>query len=309
MGVRRIRNILKELQGIYLRSDELSEEFEKVLVRTSRDAFVVFVGNFLSTLFLAVSAIIVARLLQPENYGIYSVSLLVSSVLLLFTDFGIDSALVKYVSKFNALRKEEIVKEVVFKGLVLKLFVVSVVSVVNYLFAFELSTTLAERPELAYYVSLTSILTFSTALMNSFLAIMTALGRMKLRSFVMIMQSLTKLLLSPLLVLLGFGVLGALLGHIASYVVSCVTGFVVMLSYVKLKKPRENIVRSYDLVRFGLPLYLSGLLSVVLQRLQYVMLARIATNAELGNMQAANQFISLITLTIAPFSITLFPVF
>ncbi|MEM0086610.1 MAG: oligosaccharide flippase family protein, partial [Zestosphaera sp.] len=159
MGVRRIRNILKELQGIYLRSDELSEEFEKVLVRTSRDAFVVFVGNFLSTLFLAVSAIIVARLLQPENYGIYSVSLLVSSVLLLFTDFGIDSALVKYVSKFNALRKEEIVKEVVFKGLVLKLFVVSVVSVVNYLFAFELSTTLAERPELAYYVSLTSILT------------------------------------------------------------------------------------------------------------------------------------------------------
>ncbi|MEM4033051.1 MAG: hypothetical protein QXV53_07115, partial [Zestosphaera sp.] len=62
MGVRRIRNILKELQGIYLRSDELSEEFEKVLVRTSRDAFVVFVGNFLSTLFLAVSAIIVARL-------------------------------------------------------------------------------------------------------------------------------------------------------------------------------------------------------------------------------------------------------
>ncbi|MEM1797454.1 MAG: oligosaccharide flippase family protein [Zestosphaera sp.] len=309
MGVRRIRNILKELQGIYLRSDELSEEFEKVLVRTSRDAFVVFVGNFLSTLFLAVSAIIVARLLQPENYGIYSVSLLVSSVLLLFTDFGIDSALVKYVSKFNALRKEEIVKEVVFKGLVLKLFVVSVVSVVNYLFAFELSTTLAERPELAYYVSLTSILTFSTALMNSFLAIMTALGRMKLRSFVMIMQSLTKLLLSPLLVLLGFGVLGALLGHIASYVVSCVAGFVVMLGYVKLKKPRENIVRSYDLVRFGLPLYLSGLLSVVLQRFQYVMLARIATNAELGNMQAANQFISLITLTIAPFSITLFPVF
>lgn len=280
-----------------------------MLVRTSRDALVIFVGNFLSTLFLAVSAIIVARLLQPENYGVYSVSLVVSSVLLLFTDFGIDSALVKYVSKFNALKKEEIVKEVVVKGFILKLLIVSAVSAINYLFALELSAALAERPELSNYVSLTAILTFSTALMNSSLAVMTALGRMKLRSFVMVMQSLTKLLLSPLLVLLGLGVLGALLGHITSYAVSCVVSFIVILNYVKLERPREKIVRFSDLIRFGLPLYLSGLLSVVLQRFQYVMLARIATNAELGNMQAANQFISLITLTIAPFSITLFPVF
>lgn len=296
--------------GIYLRLDELSEEFEKVLVRTSRDALVVFVGNFLSTLFLALSAIVVARLLQPENYGVYSVSLVVSNVLLLFTDFGIDSALVKYVSKFNTLRREEIVREVVIKGLMLKILIVSAVSIVNYLFALEFSTLLAERPELSYYVSLTAILTFSTALANSSLAIITALGRMKLRSAIMVIQSLTKLALSPLLVLVGFSVLGALLGHIASYVVSCGAGLAIILNYyIKLRKPSGDIIRSSDLIRFGLPLYLSSILSIVLQRFQYVMLARVATNAELGNMNAANQFISLITLTIAPFSITLFPTF
>lgn len=295
--------------GIYLRLSKLSDEFERVLVKTSQDALIVFLGNFLSTLFLAVSAIIVARLLQPENYGVYSVSLVVSSVLLLFTDFGIDSALVKYVSKFNALKREEIVREVIVKGLMLKFLIVSAASIINYSFALELSAALAERPELSYYVSLTAFLTFSTALMNSSLAVMTALGRMKLRSFVMVTQSLTKLLLSPLLVLLGLGVLGALVGHIMSYVVSCVVSLLAILNYVKLREPSEGIIRISDLIKFGLPLYLSSLLSIALQRLQYVMLARVATNAELGNMQAANQFVSLITLTIAPFSITLFPVF
>lgn len=287
----------------------MSEEFEKVLVRTSQDALVVFVGNFLSTLFLAISAIVVARLLQPENYGIYSVSLVVSSILLLFTDFGIDSALVKYVSKFDTLKKEEIVKEVVIKGFTLKLVIVSLISLINYLFALELSTVLAERPELSYYVSLTAFLTFFTALMNSSLAVMTALRRMKLRSFVMITQSLTKLLLSPTLVLLGLGVLGALLGHILSYVISGVVSLIIILKYVKRKRSHEGLIKPLDLIKFGLPLYVSTLLGIILQRLQYVMLARVATNAELGNMQAANQFISLITLTIAPFSITLFPVF
>ncbi len=139
------------------------------------------------------------------------------------------------------MKKGEIVKEVVVKSLTLKLFIVSVISVMNYLFALELSTILAERPELSYYVSLTAVLTFSTALMNSSLSVITALGRMKLRSSIMVMQSLVKLLLSPLLVFVGLGVLGALLGHIVSYVVSCAAGLLVILNYIRFRKSREGI--------------------------------------------------------------------
>ncbi len=53
----------------YSRLGELSEEFEGMLVRTSRDALVVFVGNFLSTLLLAVSAVIVASYYSRKTTG------------------------------------------------------------------------------------------------------------------------------------------------------------------------------------------------------------------------------------------------
>ncbi|MEM2021477.1 MAG: flippase [Zestosphaera sp.] len=287
----------------------MTEDFDRILVRTSRDALVVFAGNVISTLLLAVSAMIVARMLQPENYGIYSVSLTVTNVLTLFTDFGIDSALVKYVSKFRATGKEEIVREVIVKGLLLKLVIVTVASVINYVFAYQLSVILTERPELSDYVKLTSILTFTITLMNTTLAILTALGRMKLRSFHVIVQSITKLLLSPLLVIIGLSVLGALLGHVISYTVTCVIGVTIVLRYVRSLGRREEIVSVLDLIRFGLPLYVSGLLGAVLYRFQYVLLARVATNVELGNIQAANQFVTLVALTITPFTVTLFPVF
>ncbi len=287
----------------------MTEDFERVLTRTSRDALVVFAGSVTSTLLLAISAIVVARMLQPENYGIYSVSLTVTNVLTLFTDLGIDSALVKYVSKFRAVGKEGIVREVIVKGLLLKLVIVAVASAINYVFAYQLSVILTERPELSDYVKLTSILTFTVTLMNTTLAVLTALGRMKLRSLNVVIQSIVKLLLSPLLVVVGLGVLGALLGHVISYAVTCVIGVAIVLRYVRPLSRHEGIVSVLDLIRFGLPLYVSSLLGVVLYRFQYVLLARVATNVELGNVQAANQFASLVALTVTPFAVTLFPVF
>lgn len=289
--------------------NKLPEEFEEALVKTSRDTLIVFSGNFLSTLFLALSAIIVARILLPENYGVYSVSLTVSNVLLLFTDLGIDSALVKYVSKFKAVGRYDIVREVMSRGLLLKLLITAVVSLVNYFFAQQLSVVLTGRPELSEYVRLTALLTFATAFLNTFLAVFSALGRMKLRSSLAVLQSVIKLCLSPLLVLVGLGVLGALIGHIVSYLLACIVGLVAISSYIRTVSTREKIVGVFDLMKFGLPLYISSLFTALLQRAQYVMLARAATNVELGNVQAANQFISLIGLTITPFSITLFPVF
>ncbi|MEM0015309.1 MAG: flippase [Zestosphaera sp.] len=287
----------------------MSEDFDRLLVRTSRDTLVVFAGNFLSTLFLALSAIVVARILLPENYGVYSVSLTASNVLLLLTDFGVDSALVKYVSKFKAVGRDDRVSEVVHRGLLLKLSIATTVSLVNYLFAGQLSAALTGRPELSEYVRLTAFLTFAITILNTSLAAFSALGRMKSRSFITVLQSLIKLCLSPLLVVIGLGVSGAIIGHVISYVLACVAGVVMLFRYVGPAGRRERIVGALDLIKFGLPLYMSGLFTASLQRIQYVMLARVATNVELGNVQAANQFISLIGLTVTPFSITLFPAF
>ena len=40
-------------------------------VKTARDSVIVLVGNIISTVILAISSIIVARLLGPDGYGLY----------------------------------------------------------------------------------------------------------------------------------------------------------------------------------------------------------------------------------------------
>lgn len=65
--------------------------------------FLVLSGQTLATLIAAAGSIVIARLLGPDLYGVYSLSLVFPSFLMLFTDFGISPALTSFPAK---LKKE-----------------------------------------------------------------------------------------------------------------------------------------------------------------------------------------------------------
>lgn len=287
------------------------EFFERLLLRTSKDTVVVFAGNLLSVLILALSAIIVARFLGPEGYGVYSVSLVVSSIVMIFSDFGVDAALVKFVSKFRALNRDDLVKAVVVKSLAVKVLLSAFLTVLNFILARELSNYLIGRPELADYVRLTSPLILGQVLMNTSLATFIALGLSVRRASTQVAQAALKLALSPTLIILGLGVLGALVGHVLSYFVVGVASALFVVKYVgSIKKHLSNdLIGVNELFRYGLPLFISGFIGTLLSRYQYVLLALNAGDVEIGNVQAATQFATLLSLTTTPFSITLFPMF
>ena len=66
-----------------------------------RGGLFLFTGSTVATVVLAFGSIVIARLLGPDGYGLYSVSLIVPGFLLLFGDFGVNSALVKYLAQFR----------------------------------------------------------------------------------------------------------------------------------------------------------------------------------------------------------------
>ncbi len=287
------------------------EFFERLLLRTSKDTVVVFAGNLLSVLFLALSAIVVARFLGPEGYGVYSVSLVVPSIVMIFSDFGIEAALIKFVSKFKALNRDDLVKTVVVKSLAVKLMLGVSLTILNFVLAKELSNYLIGRPELVEYVRLTSPLILGQVLMNTSLATFIALGLSVRRASTQVAQAILKLALSPTLVLLGLGVLGALTGHVLSYLAVGIASTLLVVKYVGSvrKYLSNNLISVSELFKYGLPLFTSGFIGTLLSRYQYVLLTLNASDVEIGNMQAAVQFTTLLSLTTTPFSVTLFPLF
>ncbi|MEM0010752.1 MAG: oligosaccharide flippase family protein [Candidatus Bathyarchaeia archaeon] len=139
--------------------------------------------------------------------------------------------------------------------------------------------------------------------------------------------SLTKAIMSiikassaPILIIFGFGVMGALLSHILGYVASSLLGLFLLLSehYRKLKlmlKPNRgkenfNLARHLrTMIRYGLPLYISSLLAMLLNQYQLILLASYASNIEIGSFKAATNISSILTILIIPITTALLPAF
>ncbi len=82
------------------------EVARKIAKNTFYNFTTLLVGN-LSGLFLA---ILLARILKPENFGIYSLALVIANLSIALSTLGIDNAVVRYISFYhgrndvNALR-------------------------------------------------------------------------------------------------------------------------------------------------------------------------------------------------------------
>jgi len=72
-----------------------SDELTTIAQKAARGGLFLFIGNASSTVILAVGAILVARLLGPFSYGLYTLTVAIPVLLVALADAGMNFALVR----------------------------------------------------------------------------------------------------------------------------------------------------------------------------------------------------------------------
>ena len=101
----------------------MSADLSDITETSVRGGLVLFAGNTLSTIILAVNSVIVARLLGPEGYGRWALVLVVPSLLHGLVDVGVNAALTRFTAKLLAEGESDRAAAIVRVGLTFKLLV------------------------------------------------------------------------------------------------------------------------------------------------------------------------------------------
>jgi len=279
--------------------------------RSVRGSLVLFIGNFAATAISAITLILIARLLGPTDYGVYSLALVIPGLLQLFLGLGVSTSVIRYSAYYNSLGKPDEAKRFTINGIYFIWLTGLVLTAISYILAGTLSSILLHRSDLTGYVQLASLAIAGYAVMLTMTSTTLGWNWMSLSSVSTVAQTLVKLALSPLLILAGLGITGALVGHLTSYIVAGVVGTLVFY-LAKLRgstgagKFRADVK---EMVRFGLPLYTGGLISGLAVYYATIILADIANNTVFGYYQAASNFITPVTLVASALYNSLFPAF
>jgi O-antigen/teichoic acid export membrane protein len=220
--------------------DLVTDELVNIAEDSARGSFFLVSGTALSTVVMAISTILVGRLIGSELYGKYTLALVIPSLLLLFADLGINQGIVKFTAGLRLKGETHRVAKIVKHGLLIKAIAGVLLFLINYTLADLLASVLLQRPDMAFYVRVisTSILfqvIFSTA---SFAFV--GLDKTEYNALAANVQAFAKATISISLVLLGFGVLGALSGYVSSYVIASIAATAILFLLRALRSHTSN---------------------------------------------------------------------
>ena len=290
----------------------MTEETEimKVAESTAHGGMYLFVGNTISTVILAICSIVISRLLGSANYGLYSLAIVVPSIIIGLIDFGVTNAIIRYSAQFKSEKKDSSAVAVIKVGIIFELIVGFAASVACFVFSEQFSSLMVNRPDYIFVKAVAFLILFQT-LFNGLSAAYIGLDKTKSFALVMTLRAIVKSSLSPLFIIIGFGVFGALVAHVSCYIVAVAVGFIALsLTLRNLKSTGNDSSSSIFsmMLKFGAPIYASGLIGLGLTQFQTVILAFFSTNSQIGNFQVVTLFETGTSLLIYPF-ISLFPAF
>ena len=292
---------------------QMTNDLFKVAEDSARSGFFLISGTTLATIILATSAILIGRFLGPELYGQYSLTLTIPSLLFLFADLGIDSGVTKFTASMRAQGATEgRLKDIIRRGLIIKAIAGITLFAICYAFADEFATLLLQRPELGFYVRLSSISILFQVILANAISGFVGLDKTEYNALATNVQALGKTISQIALVLLGFGVAGAVIGHVAGYIVASIAAAAILYLLLRGKQTIENYKFKEDfnrLIHYGAPLYVSAIIIGFIPLYQSFMLALFATDLDIGNFKASQNFVALLGVLSIPIATALLPAF
>ena len=277
-------------------------------------SFFLLIGVVGSTIIMALGTLILAGLLSDAELGLYGIVLIPSTTIAFFRDLGVNSAMTQRIASLRAANKTSEIQDVIFAGLIFEILSGILLALTCFVIANPLAILL-NRPDASSLIALMSVSIFASAIVSAASAIFIGFEKMKLNSFTQIFQALIKTLLGPLLVFLGFSVLGAVLGLVVSITAGGLISIILVYFALfrplhKAKTTKCNVTQTLmPLLKYGVPLTLSNIVVGVLPQIFTFFMALYASDGIMGNYFAAMYFSVFVTFISFPISTALFPAF
>ncbi len=279
---------------------------QKAKSRLVKDLAVVFIGNLFGAALGFIATILITRILGPADFGLFSIALAVMGIVVQLSDFGISTGLVRFASLYFKTNK---IKAALLLKVSLKLKIIIAVSI--FLIGFFLSDFLAinifQKSDSIIPLKLAFIGAFGASLAGYIPATLQARESFKNYSLFILIEPMAKISLIGLLSLaLRLDLFGALTTVITIPFLSLLIGsLIIPKDFLKVAGNEKEPLK--ELFNFSKWILVSILCTMLMIRLDILMLGYFRVTQEVGFFSAAYTLASVFPLLTGTITTVLLP--
>ncbi len=276
----------------------------KIKSKTLQDLLKVLSGNIVAQGIGFLTIIIISRDLGPEQYGVFSLLVAIFTIAIQVSDFGVSTSYVKYVSE-NLAKAKEIFVTVILSKIVLSLLVITIL----YFSSGFISDFFFETRQYQGLIEIVAVAILFHTLFGVIVSHFQAIQNFKVFAYLNIAHNFLKLM-SVVIVTLVF----SQEKHLEYFMLTYAFLVVALILAISLKNYRLfSYIKQFNLNYFiqiyklGFWIFLSSLATMIIMRLDIMMLQKMSTPSEVGYYSVAMNLAMILPLITGSLTATLLP--
>lgn len=267
-----------------------------------------FTARLLGIAASAVLFVVLARWLEPGAYGLLFLAIAIFEAARIGGELGIAKSAARYVSSFRETDPGQ-VPHVLRVGLAFNLVSLALVSVGLVAFDDEIATLIGE-PTLAELLVFGGAFVLFAGLTTYVRTVLQGLQAIEWSAFVNAFRDVSRLFLVLLLVALGFGVVGALVGYVLSFLLTAAIGFSIL--YTKRYRrfdasPVREPGLSRRILEYNVPITFTRSSNVLHKRVDVLLIGFFLNPVAVGYYTIAKQIVGFVETPAAALGFTVSP--
>ncbi len=275
------------------------EDEESIGTGTVKTLYSLFLGVITTVLLTAAMVIVLARLLGPSNYGIYTLAVGFSLFVDAVGNFGIGTYLNVNLSSFRYRKDAEGISRAIVNSFAVLVPIALVFSLIGIgVSGYAANRIFASSKIEVFTLVLASLSIFFAMMYGTTYPALIGLGKGKRAAITNVANSSLEFITSVSLVAAGFGVNGAIAGLVVGYLAGMLAGAGFLASAAKeygakLKLKIDGSLAK-DILRFSVPVAANNFLGKGIGNFAILMLGVFTTTYLLGNYGAATKGLALL---------------
>jgi O-antigen/teichoic acid export membrane protein len=288
---------------------KVKEEKKEVGAKTAGVASLMVFGRFIALFISGVAFIIVARVLGPSVYGIYTIALAFSGFFGAIADLGVNTAVNKFIGQYLASGKKEDIERIISNGYVSVIISGLAFTLIAFLLSGFIAVHLLGGAGNTYIVQIVSFCIISAMLFALSYYIMIGFGKGKYVALVIIIQSVFQSVASVVFALMGFGAIAPILGLLIGYSASVITVLTLLIGKFRIRFRMPSMKYIKKLLGFSSPISVYNGLRGFIYSLSPIVLGIFTTTVIVGNFGVAIRVSSIITNLTDALGLAVLPMF
>ncbi len=223
-----------------------------IRTEVAKNNIIYTVGNIAAAALSFVFSIIVARMLQPEQFGLFSFALVVMGFFVIFIDLGTNNTFIRFASDLFEKKQNSKVRSVLSFFFKFKMLLALLVGAIMLLFPGSISAGIFGKPESELFIVLAAFMLIANSAFEFMNMVFVAFKNFSYIIILRLVERVLRIGLVLALVALGLGAVGAVSGVAVVFAIVAVAGGVLIARrYRCVLNARGPEFRKKALVSFG----------------------------------------------------------